>query len=71
MNPINVLRMAVAMHAPLKRVLLVGCEPGTFGGDEGMMGLSSRVEAALDEAVSVITNLVEKILNESPLNTTN
>ncbi len=40
MNPMNVLRMATAMHGPLKRVLLVGCEPATFGGDEGQMGLS-------------------------------
>ena len=31
MNPVNVLRMAAAMQAPLKRVLLVGCEPETFG----------------------------------------
>ena len=71
MNPVNVLRMAVAMNAPLKRVLLVGCEPDTFGGDEGTMGLSTRVEAALDEALSVITNLVDKILNESQPNATN
>ncbi|MGO9340877.1 MAG: hydrogenase maturation protease [Terracidiphilus sp.] len=71
MNPMNVLRMAVAMRAPLKRVLLVGCEPATFGGDEGTMGLSSRAEAALDEAINVITNLVDKILNEAQPNTTN
>jgi len=70
MNPVNVLRMAVAMRAPLKRVLLVGCEPATFGGDEGTMGLSTRVEAALDEAVSVIANLVDTILNEAQPNTT-
>ena len=47
MNPVNVLRMATAMKAPLKRVLLVGCEPATFGGEEGQMGLSPAVEAAV------------------------
>jgi hydrogenase maturation protease len=71
MNPVNVLRMAAAMHAPLKRVLLVGCEPLTFGGDEGKMGLSGPVEAAVHEAMKVITNLVEKLLAEAQFNTTN
>jgi hydrogenase maturation protease len=71
MNPVNVLRMAVAMHAPLKRVLLVGCEPATFGGDEGTMGLSTAVEAALDEAVRVVTKLVGKLLNEAQSNRPN
>jgi hydrogenase maturation protease len=46
-------------------VLLVGCEPETFGSEEGKMGLSAPVEAAVHEAVRVITNLVEKLLNES------
>jgi hydrogenase maturation protease len=71
MNPVNVLRMAAAMHAPMKRVLLVGCEPATFGSEEGKMGLSAPVEAAVDEAVRVIANLVEKLLNESRSNKTN
>jgi hydrogenase maturation protease len=70
MNPVNVLRMAAAMQAPLKRVLLVGCEPATFGSEEGTMGLSDSVQAAVHEAVRVITNLVEKLLKESQSNPT-
>jgi hydrogenase maturation protease len=66
MNPMNVLRMAAAMHGPLKRVMLVGCEPATFGGDEGKMGLSAPVEAAVQEAAKVVANLIEKILGEVP-----
>jgi hydrogenase maturation protease len=65
MNPMNVLRMATAMHGPLKRVLLVGCEPASFGGEEGAMGLSAPVEAAVEEATKVVTNLVAKILDEA------
>jgi hydrogenase maturation protease len=65
MNPMNVLRMAAAMHGPLKRVLLVGCEPASFGGDEGTMGLSAPVEAAVEEATKAVTNLVAKILDEA------
>lgn len=71
MNPVNVLRMAAAMHAPLKRVLLVGCEPATFGSEEGKMGLSTQVEAAVDEAVRVITNLVAKLLDTAQSDATN
>jgi hydrogenase maturation protease len=71
MNPVNVLRMASAMHGPLKRVLLVGCEPATFGGEEGQMGLSPSVEAAVDEAVKVVEKLVDKVLHQGALNAAN
>jgi hydrogenase maturation protease len=63
MNPMNVLRLARAMKVPLKRVLLVGCEPAYLGGDEGHMGLSPAVRAALDEAVKATEALVNRILN--------
>lgn len=65
MNPLNVLRTAQAMGAPLKQVLLVGCEPASFGGEEGHMGLSEPAEAAVEEAVKLIASLVEKLLQES------
>jgi hydrogenase maturation protease len=68
MNPLNVLRMATAMHGRLKRVLLVGCEPATFGGEDGKMGLSPAVESGVHEAVKVVERLVGKILNEGPPN---
>lgn len=62
MNPVNVIRMARAMNVPLKRILVVGCEPETLGGPEGQMGLSAPVEAALDSAVATIEELVNGIL---------
>lgn len=71
MNPMNVIRIATAMHGKLKRILLVGCEPETLGGDDGKMGLSAAVEEAVREAVKVVENLVEKTLNEGRKNTTN
>jgi hydrogenase maturation protease len=64
MNPLNVLRMAAAMNGSLKNILLVGCEPATFGGEEGQMGLSEPVEAAIDEAVNLVAATVDKILQE-------
>jgi hydrogenase maturation protease len=63
MHPMNVLRMAASMNGPLKGILLVGCEPADLGGDEGHMGLSHVVEAALDEAVNRIEVLVNQILD--------
>jgi hydrogenase maturation protease len=64
MNPMNVLRMANAMNGRIKHVLLVGCEPATLGGEEGHMGLSEAVEAAVDDAVQLVNTLIEKILNQ-------
>jgi len=63
MNPMNVLRMAASMGAPIKNILLVGCEPATLGPEEGQMGLSAPVEKAVDEAVVVLESVINKILN--------
>lgn len=66
MNPMNVLRMARTMNGPaIKRVLLLGCEPESLGGEEGRMGLSPRVAAAVDEAVKMIEALVKKLIEKS------
>jgi hydrogenase maturation protease len=64
MDPLKVLRMATAMNGSLKKVLLVGCEPANFGGEEGCMGLSQPVEAAVDEAVKMVVSVVDRILQE-------
>jgi hydrogenase maturation protease len=61
MNPVSVLRMASSMGGKLKSVLLVGCEPEFLGGDEGHMGLSASVEAAVAEAAATVESLVQSI----------
>jgi hydrogenase maturation protease len=63
MNPLNVLRLAKSMGEPLRRILLVGCEPGTLGPEEGQMGLSAPIEAAVGEAVKLIGSMIHKIVN--------
>jgi hydrogenase maturation protease len=65
MNPMKVLCMVKSMGGQFKRILLVGCEPETLGGEEGHMGLSAPVDAAIDEAVAVVESLVFGILNEN------
>lgn len=62
MNPLKVLQMAASMNGSLNRVLLVGCEPESLGGEEGYMGLSKPVEAAIKEAVNATEALVKRLL---------
>ena len=62
MNPMKVLAMVKAMGGEFKRKLLVGCEPETLGPEEGLMGLSEPVEAAVDGAVRLVESLVTEIL---------
>ena len=64
MDPLNVLRMAENMGAQLRRILLVGCVPATLGPEEGKMGLSETIAAAVDGAVQLIDALVTRILAE-------
>src|SRR5579859_7301073 len=64
MNPVNVLRMARAMNIDVKNMLLVGCEPETLGGEEGQMGLSAAVEAAVEEGVKLVESLINKTLDK-------
>ena len=62
MDPLTVLRLAAAMNGSLQKILLVGCEPASLGGEEGAMGLSGPVEAAVDEAVMLVVGVVNKLL---------
>jgi hydrogenase maturation protease len=66
MNPMKVLAMVKAMGGEFKRVLLIGCEPGALESEEeGRMGLSEPVQAAVDQAVELLGTLVARILNEA------
>jgi len=68
MNPVNVLRTVRSMGGEFHRVLLVGCEPESFGTEdegEGRMGLSRCVDVAVGEAVRVIESLIADIQSEA------
>ena len=61
MDPMHVLAAAQTMGAELNRVRIVGCEPESLGSqEEGRMGLSPRVYAALDEAIGIIESLIQE-----------
>ena len=67
MNPVAVLRLVSALGGQPRRVLVVGCEPASFGPDEGQMGLSEPVQAAVAEAVTMVSALVERLRAETPV----
>lgn len=60
MDPMKVLSLVKSMGGEFKEVLLVGCEPATFGPDEGLMGLSAPVAAAVPDAIAIIETLVHR-----------
>jgi hydrogenase maturation protease len=62
MNPLRVLSLARALGANLQHVRIVGCEPQSLGNvDEGEMGLSACVSAAVDQAIVVIESLIQEV----------
>jgi Ni,Fe-hydrogenase maturation factor len=63
MNPVSVLQFARSMGSISGKVLLVGCEPATLGGEEGHMGLCEPVAAAVDQAVKLVRKLVTEHLD--------
>ncbi len=65
MDPAQVLRAAKAMGGKLGRVLLVGCEPGDLGGEEGRMGLTPPVAQAIEPAAAAVEELIAKELQEA------
>lgn len=66
LDPAKVLRMVRAMDGRCRRLVLVGCEPETFGDEmDGKMGLSTPVAAAVEEGVKAVESLIEEMLAET------
>lgn len=63
LDPARVLRLAAAMGGVVRRLLVVGCEPGPPGELEEMAaGLSEPVRAAIPAAVGRVESLVAELL---------
>ena len=63
-DPVRVLRMVQTMGGKLGRILLIGCEPADLGGEDGRMGLTPVVAAAVGQAADVAVSLLQKELVE-------
>jgi hydrogenase maturation protease len=63
LDPVRVLRLALALGAEIKRLVVVGCEPATDQNMEEMQdGLSPHVLAAVEDACVLIPTLVQRFL---------
>jgi hydrogenase maturation protease len=65
LDPARVLRLAAALGSQCRRVVLVACEPASFGDDEwGAMELTTPVAAAIDIAADLVEQVVHQLLTE-------
>jgi hydrogenase maturation protease len=63
MDVVKVLQAAAAMGGQARQVLLVACEPTPRDADaDWEMNISPPVQAALEEAVTIVLSLVAKII---------
>jgi hydrogenase maturation protease len=63
MDPVRVLNLAASMGAISAQILVLGCEPNDFGDElDGRMGLSSLVQASVEEAANMVEELVGRML---------
>lgn len=62
LDPAKVLRLASALGGNCQRVLLVACEPLALGGEEGVMGLSEPVAAAVGVAAETVEELIDAMI---------
>jgi hydrogenase maturation protease len=69
LDPAKVLRLVGALGGQCERVFLVACEPLTFGGEQGVMGLSEPVREAVEAAVGTVEELVGELMTAPGLST--
>lgn len=58
LDPLKVLAAVKSAGARLGRVMVVGCEPALVEDDTGRIGLTEKVEAAVDPAIAMIRSLI-------------
>ena len=62
MDPMRVLAVACNMGADLKNVRIVGCEPATLEHEDGYIGLTPPVAAAVEKAIGIVESLIQEAL---------
>lgn len=64
MNPLRVLQLVRSLGGQSGRLYLVGCEPAVLETEDGAMGLSHPVRAAIPNALEMINALIRDLLSE-------
>jgi hydrogenase maturation protease len=64
MNPVAVIQMAQSLGGLNGKLYLVACEPAVLESEDGQMGLSEKVQAAVPQALGMITSLVNDLLHQ-------
>ncbi|MDQ6911968.1 MAG: hydrogenase maturation protease [Verrucomicrobiota bacterium] len=66
MNPVRVLQLIRSLGGQPGRLYLVGCEPALLETEDGAMGLSQPVQAAIPKAIEMIESLLRHLFSEAP-----
>jgi len=61
LGPVQVLRLVQSLGAEIPQLYLVGCEPAVLEAEDGEIGLSKPVRAAVPQAVEMIRTLVNDL----------
>jgi hydrogenase maturation protease len=63
MNPISVLQLTQSLGGVIAgKLLLVGCEPAVLESEDGEIGLSEPVRAAVPKAIGMIESIIANVL---------
>jgi len=65
LNPVNVLQMLRSLGSAPGKLYLIGCEPAILDIEDGRIGLSEVVEAAIPQAIQLIKSLINDLLSET------
>ena len=61
LGPVHVLHLVQSLGGQIAGLYLVGCEPAVLESEDGQMGLSEPVQAAVPQAVEMIRRLVNDL----------
>jgi hydrogenase maturation protease len=66
LGPLEVLRLVKSLGGDIARLYLVGCEPRVLESEDGQIGLSEPVQAAIPQAIEMIRTLVRDLRVTTP-----
>ncbi len=67
LDPARVLDLVRSFGESCPRIRVLACEPLTFGGEEGAMGLSAPVAAAVGPALAMLDSLIGDLLHDETI----